>query len=240
MEALRQKVERLERGGREKNARIAELERRCDELRESESQMAMEGSPNLFQKVILSSSLCGREREALVLGSGLGGVEGTPVSRTPGLSPSSPGWLPSTRKAFEAYLERTVLGQLSTFMDKWMTEDWEPRALRILKRLESATARGTPTPTPTPAEQDAAGFPGTVQDAEPGTPAGPDGGEGGGAEGGEAESGTLVESDEADLAMREVPKKPGMGKRKRGKEGAPTSSPEKENKRPPQTQPEAP
>lgn len=230
MEALSRKVQRLEKEGREKDAKIAELERRCDELRNSESLMAAGGSPNLFQRAILSSSLYEGEREVPVLGDGVGGGERTPMSRASGPSPSSPGWLPSTKKVFEAYLERTVLGRLSTYMDKWMTEDWEPRALRILKRLESVASRRPSTPT---VEWDTASVPGSAQNAEPETPAGS--GVGGNAAR-EADPGTPVETGEVGLAGRE---KPGTGKRKRGKDGAPTPSPE-ESKRPSSTQPDAP
>lgn len=124
-----------------------------------------------------------------------------------------------TKKEFDSYLERTVLGQLSSFMDKCMTEDWEPRALRMLGRISGRVIPLEPLTLTT--EWGVAGDPGTAQDSVPATPVWP------------GEVGAKWEASTAEATPR-------AGKRKRGKVDAPTPSPEeKERKRSP-SRPEVP
>lgn len=165
LKALRHKVERLKREGREKDSRIAELERRCNERRDPGSTVAAGASRNYFEQA-LSRFPTEKEHEVPPMARGPCRAEGAPETQAPSPVTASLGWLPTTKKEFEAYLKRTVLGQLSNFMDTWMKEDWEPRALRML-RLERATPLEPLAPS---TEWGAASDPGTAQDSVSATP----------------------------------------------------------------------
>lgn len=110
LEALLKKVVQLKREGREKNDRMAELEHRCGELREA--MVAGEiSSPNQFVQALAETSLVG-ELGGTPVGGETSGGEKTPGTQIPSRMSVSPGWLPTTKKSFEAYLEKTVLGHV--------------------------------------------------------------------------------------------------------------------------------
>lgn len=107
MEALTRKVERLEKEGQEKDRRIVELEQRCDELRDLAT---MEMSLDCFRRDRDDSPPAKeKELEKSQAGGDPGGREKPPATQGSSPTLALPGWLPTSRRAFDVHVGKIVL-----------------------------------------------------------------------------------------------------------------------------------
>lgn len=156
MDVLRAKVRRIEESARKKDEEVAKLRKQLKELHNFKATMATGMSPEEFQRAISRSPQDSKTAAIFApVGERMDVDEGPNITLVPVPAPATPGWLPSSKKEFEACLERTVLGHLSFYLDKWVRDDWEPRVVRLLRETREVpppqALLGPPAP-PTTAE----------------------------------------------------------------------------------------